>query len=58
MIKVQINTDNDAFKSPNEAARILRLLAHRIENGEAGTLKIRDINGNTVGEAIVGAVQL
>jgi len=44
-----IDTESDALNNdPSELARILRMLAARIERGETGGL-LRDINGNSVG---------
>ena len=57
MIKITINTDNDAFddgdNGASEVARILRALADRLaENGiVALPCHLRDINGNRVGYA-------
>lgn len=57
--RLEINCENAAFEGDNldtEIVRILRKLADRIEGqtreGLAGeTFKLKDINGNTVGEA-------
>ena len=54
MLKVKINTDNQAFscQEGTEVARILRLLADRLEyldKLQEGQLPLRDVNGNTVG---------
>tara|TARA_R100000315_G_scaffold12034_2_gene3859 strand:+ start:213 stop:503 length:291 start_codon:yes stop_codon:yes gene_type:complete len=54
MLKVKINTDNQAFscQEGTEVARILRLLADRLEyldKLQECQLPLRDINGNTVG---------
>ena len=55
-ITVTINTDNAAFEGQEdyETARILRKLADNIEqaHGPANCdgMKLRDYNGNTVGE--------
>lgn len=56
MIRIQIETDNAAFESAgraHELARILRIAADRVEyHGGLDDLpfKLRDINGNTVGQ--------
>lgn len=57
-VKIIIDTDNDAFDHDphEETARILRALAKQIKDGryrrdEAYRIKLRDINGNTVGMA-------
>ena len=53
MLKVKINTDNQAFdQEGQEVARILRLLADRLENLDKlqeCQQPLRDLNGNTVG---------
>ena len=54
MLKLKINTDNQAFscQEGTEVARILRLLADRLENLDKlqeSQLPLRDVNGNTVG---------
>lgn len=52
MITITINTDNSAFEDGDELPRILNELALRIQDGaliERDELKIRDINGATVG---------
>ena len=54
MLKVKINTDNQAFscQEGTEVARILRLLADRLENLDKlqeCQLPLRDVNGATVG---------
>ncbi|MCP4597020.1 hypothetical protein [Neptuniibacter sp.] len=48
---VEFNIDNDAFKiSPEEeTAKLLRLVGERVLQGEV-VGRIRDTNGNTVGE--------
>lgn len=57
MFKLEIETDNDAFAGKNgplEIARILRDAAHRIKDLPSVRvidMKLRDINGNTVGKA-------
>lgn len=53
MLRLRINTDNDAFADgygPSEVARLLKLVAIRVHQwGELdGTLK--DSNGNTCGQ--------
>ncbi len=56
MITIEIETDNDAFgqSAParrHEVARILKNLASKIEQDMAyDDMKLRDINGNTVGK--------
>ena len=66
-LKLVIKMDNAAFESSNpehtsrfreggEVARILRGLAHKVDNGvvERGdSWKLTDYNGNVVGEAKV-----
>ena len=54
MLKVKINTDNQAFscQEGTEVARILRLLADRLEYQDKlqeSQLPLKDVNGNTVG---------
>jgi hypothetical protein len=54
MLKVNVHTENAAFEGENlqsEAARILRAIAGKIENGHDGShyQTILDINGNDVG---------
>lgn len=59
--KVNITTDNSAFEGScwsGEVARILRTLAGQLDEVGRAThvapeILIRDINGNTVGEAKV-----
>ena len=59
MFKLTIQTDNEAFAGDNrnlELARILRDTAARVETGGFyldcdAVFKLRDVNGNTVGEA-------
>lgn len=51
MFKLSMKTDNAAFQECGvgpEVARILRLIAKAIENGQTGG-NARDGNGNTVG---------
>jgi hypothetical protein len=54
--RISIETDNAAFDpDPGaELARILRGLADRLEDGGdlAEPIRLRDFNGNTVGEAV------
>jgi hypothetical protein len=55
-VTITLNTDNDAFVADagSEVARILRTLADRFEDGiGAGTVPLKDGNGNTVGSAVV-----
>lgn len=48
---IEIDMENEAFETPaSELARILRNLAGHIENGVLPPIKLRDINGHTVGE--------
>lgn len=57
---VKLRTENAAFEGDNlrpELARILRVLAERIENG-ADVYMLQDVNGNTVGSAHVGTIRL
>jgi hypothetical protein len=52
--RLEIATDNAAFDDAPavELARILRELADRVEEAEAGdVLPVRDLNGNRVGSA-------
>lgn len=52
MFKLHFDTDNAAFSDDpaNEAARILREIADKLERGESlGGGPIRDANGNRVG---------
>lgn len=49
MFTLTIATDNAAFEDSDELPRILRIVTHRLEEGERyGALY--DINGNHVGE--------
>ena len=48
MIKITLNTENSAFEDTSEVSRILNKLAQDLEEGKL-PLKLRDINGNTVG---------
>lgn len=60
-LTITIDMDSDAFSAAihraTEAARILRNLADRIEHdsdmGELDDMRLRDINGNTVGRTAV-----
>lgn len=49
-IMIEFDTDNAAFENDRdtECARILRLVADRIANGETSG-RLRDINGNDIG---------
>lgn len=49
-LTLRMNMDNAAFEMypASEAARLLRLVAEKMENGADGG-KLLDINGNTVG---------
>jgi hypothetical protein len=52
MFTLTFNTDNDAFADGNcdrEIARICRDVAQRLGNGQSFG-KVRDVNGNAVGE--------
>lgn len=55
MLTVKVDTNNDAFcdeyHARQEAARILRAIASRIEAGEdtSHNLTVHDYNGNDVG---------
>lgn len=54
MLKIEMNTDSDAFQSDPgaEMARILRDIADKIEGArpaDSGIYFARDINGNRVG---------
>ena len=53
--KLTINMDNAAFDSHKSTAlvRILRKLASRIEADGDMEHRVKDINGNTVGESTV-----
>ncbi len=55
MFKLTLKTDNAAFEDgadgASETARILREVAARLDGGARGTFPVRDLNGNTVGEA-------
>jgi len=50
MLRVKIETDNDAFAGygEREVARLLRLVAERVEDGQLDGQLI-DINGNRCG---------
>ena len=52
MIQIEIETDNAAFTCKNyEVARILLKLAEKlVQNGDVDSIKLRDVDGNTVGE--------
>jgi hypothetical protein len=57
-LKLVITMDNAAFEPNNgvEVARILRQLADQEEGNQLSPgdkWKLRDINGNTVGEAVI-----
>lgn len=57
LLKIEIELDNDVFKGRHEGDelhRILLQLAGRFQkNGEAYNGRIRDTNGNTIGEHYV-----
>ena len=51
-ITVTLNTYNDAMQQPGEVSRIFNQIADltfHIEALNLGTMKILDVNGNTVG---------
>jgi hypothetical protein len=50
MLRVKIETDNDAFAGhgEQEVARLLRLVADRVEDGQLDG-QLMDINGNRCG---------
>lgn len=53
-LRLSIELVNDAFTddAASEVARILRVLADRIEKGLPDEpMRLRDVNGNTVGQA-------
>ena len=54
LIQIEIRTENAAFDGQPELeiARILRLLADKIESTGLEDYSLRDINGNTVGSMI------
>ena len=58
-IIISIETDNAAFDSPGESARILRKIATDLEHHdprsqfEKTTLKLLDFNGNACGFVVV-----
>jgi hypothetical protein len=47
---LRIELGNDAMQSGPDVADVLRQVADRIENDLEARGKIRDLNGNTVGE--------
>ena len=47
-MKINIETENEAFDNPSELPRILLEIVDRINQGETQGI-IRDINGNKVG---------
>ena len=51
MFELKFKTNNAAFEdyAEQEVSRILKEIANKIENGLTGG-KVRDINGNTIGE--------
>ena len=55
MIRIEIDTKNAAFADNlDDVSRILRMIARRLEGGELERgehcyIKLRDVNGNTVG---------
>ena len=51
MFKMEFKTGNAAFEdyAEQEISRILKEIADKVENGSTGG-KVRDINGNTIGE--------
>ena len=50
-IKIEINIDNAAFspEPEEELARILRVMAAKLDTMRIGTFCLRDVNGNAVG---------
>lgn len=57
-LRLSMELGNDAFAddAASEVARILRVLADRIEQGLPDEpIRLRDINGNTVGQALITA---
>lgn len=55
-LDLKLNSSSAAFadgNGPAEIARILRLLALKIEGGSEGTFSLRDINGNKCGEVFL-----
>ena len=53
MIKITINTDNEAFQGVTEryeVARILRVLADKVEVYDIDDYSLFDSNGNKVGK--------
>ena len=51
MLRINIETDNDAFREPGEIARLLRGLADNFDTlpTQACGGKLRDTNGNPCG---------
>lgn len=56
-LRLSMELVNDAFAddAASEVARILRVLAQRIEQEglHSEPMRLRDVNGNTVGQALV-----
>lgn len=56
-MRIEIDTDNEAF-TEDLGAEVMRILRTQVfpalERGQTGTLRLRDINGNTVGVADFG----
>lgn len=52
LLEIKLETLNEAFVEDEglEISRILRIAANKFESGEKD-FKLRDTNGNTVGEA-------
>jgi hypothetical protein len=53
MLRLRIDTDNDAFADgwgPAEVARLLRIVSIEVECGDKFDGVIRDSNGNTCGQ--------
>ena len=52
MFRLTIKTENAAFEDPGPASELVRILHVAASHLAAGTMsgKLRDINGNTVGE--------
>ena len=50
ILRITIDTANDAFGDPDEVARILRRAGEHIGTHPGEHLVLLDLNGNTVGE--------
>ena len=57
MVKIEFDTDNDAFVGDafeSEVARILKAFARKIEHGVyVENWPVRDSNGSTIGRATI-----